>query len=185
MDALVGEKANDSEFEVLKNLVEQKASTLQLTLLEQQLVNKADKDTVNKIQSQLSNKADVSKVNTIEQTINNKADKTLVENLQNQLNELITFKKGVEKAEKEKMIASFYMLSDEDKKDVIENIDNYSLDDIEAKLSILCVRNKVSFNLDDNNKNVQTSDPITFNLQNVDDNVPDWVKALRSVASEM
>ena len=108
-----------------------------------------------------------------------------ITNLQNQLNELITFKKGVEKAEKEKMIASFYMLSDEDKKDVIENIDNYSLDDIEAKLSILCVRNKVSFNLDDNNKNVQTSDPITFNLQNVDDNVPDWVKALRSVASEM
>ena len=88
LDALVGEKANDSEFEVLKNLVEQKASTLQLTLLEQQLVNKADKDTVNKIQSQLSNKADVSKVNTIEQTINNKADKTLVENLQNQLNVL-------------------------------------------------------------------------------------------------
>ena len=37
---------------------------------------------------------------------------------------------------------TFYMLSDEDKKEVIENIDSYSLDDIEAKLSILCVRNK-------------------------------------------
>ena len=47
------------------------------------------------------------------------------------------------------MIASFYMLSDEDKKDVVANIDTYSLDDIEAKLSIICVRNKVSFNLDD------------------------------------
>ena len=38
-----------------------------------------------------------------------------------------------------------------DKKDVIENIDTYSLDDIEAKLSIICVRNKVNFNLEDDN----------------------------------
>ena len=104
--------------------------------------------------------------------------------LQSQLNELTTFKKGIEKAEKEKMIASFYMLSDEDKKDVIENIDNYSLNDIEAKLSILCVRNKVSFNLDDD-KN-KGNDPMTFNLNGgMSDDAPAWVKALRSVASEM
>ena len=45
------------------------------------------------------------------------------------------------------------MLSDEDKKDVIDNIDTYSLDEIEAKLSIICVRNKVSFNLEDDDKN--------------------------------
>ena len=104
--------------------------------------------------------------------------------LQSQLNELTTFKKGIEKAEKEKMIASFYMLSDEDKKDVIENIDNYSLNDIEAKLSILCVRNKVSFNLDDD-KN-KGNDPMTFNLNGgMSDDAPAWVKALRSVAGEM
>lgn len=104
--------------------------------------------------------------------------------LQSQLNELTTFKKGIEKAEKEKMIASFYMLSDEDKKDVIENIDNYSLNDIEAKLSILCVRNKVSFNLDDD-KN-KGNDPMIFNLNGgMSDDAPAWVKALRSVASEM
>ena len=104
--------------------------------------------------------------------------------LQSQLNELTTFKKGIEKAEKEKMIASFYMLSDEDKKDVVENIDNYSLNDIEAKLSILCVRNKVSFNLDDD-KN-KGNDPMTFSLNGgMSDDAPAWVKALRSVASEM
>ena len=104
--------------------------------------------------------------------------------LQSQLNELTTFKKGIEKAEKEKMIASFYMLSDEDKKDVIENIDNYSLNDIEAKLSILCVRNKVSFNLDDDKNNGK--DPMTFSLNGgMSDDAPAWIKAIRSVASEM
>lgn len=104
--------------------------------------------------------------------------------LQSQLNELTTFKKGIEKAEKEKMIASFYMLSDEDKKDVVENIDNYSLNDIEAKLSILCVRNKVSFNLDDDKNDGK--DPMTFSLNGgMSDDAPAWIKAIRSVASEM
>ena len=109
---------------------------------------------------------------------------TRISELEGQLAELTTFKKSIEKAEKEKMIASFYMLSDEDKKDVIENIDNYSLNDIEAKLSILCVRNKVSFNLDDNKD--EGKDPMTFSLNGgMADEAPAWVKALRSVASEM
>ena len=109
---------------------------------------------------------------------------TRISELEGQLAELTTFKKSIEKAEKEKMIASFYMLSDEDKKDVVENIDNYSLNDIEAKLSILCVRNKVSFNLDDNKD--EGKDPMTFSLNGgMTDEAPAWVKALRSVASEM
>ena len=116
--------------------------------------------------------------------VNYSAAQTRISELEGQLAELTTFKKSIEKAEKEKMIASFYMLSDEDKKDVIENIDNYSLNDIEAKLSILCVRNKVSFNLDDN-KN-EGNGPTTFNLNGgMNDEAPAWVKALRSVASEM
>ena len=41
------------------------------------------------------------------------------------------------------------MLSEEYKKDVTEHITEYSLDDIEAKLSVICVRTKVSFDLDD------------------------------------
>ena len=115
---------------------------------------------------------------------NYSAAQTRISELEGQLAELTTFKKSIEKAEKEKMIASFYMLSDEDKKDVIENIDNYSLNDIEAKLSILCVRNKVSFNLDDNKD--EGKDPMTFSLNGgMSDEAPAWVKALRSVASEM
>ena len=83
------------------------------------------------------------------------------------------------------MIASFYMLSDEDKKDVVENIDTYSVDDIEAKLSIICVRNKVSFNLEDD-KTPETK-PTTFSLDGNmgDENVPAWVKSLRDVAKTL
>ena len=84
------------------------------------------------------------------------------------------------------MIAQFYMLSDEDKADVIANIDTYSIDDIEAKLSIICVRNKVSFNLDEDNKN--NSNPTVYNLNNNDNddaNVPAWIKSLCETAKTM
>ena len=76
------------------------------------------------------------------------------------------------------------MLSDEDKRDVIENIDTYSVDEIEAKLSIICVRNKVSFNLDEDNR--ESSNPLVYNCQEVEDYaVPAWVKSLQQVAESM
>ena len=94
------------------------------------------------------------------------------------------FKLAAERKEKQQMIDSFYMLSDEDKKDVTEHIDTYSLDDIEAKLSIICVRNKVNFNLNDDKKNEQEDNPQgLFNLNGgVTDNAPDWIKAIRETA---
>ena len=109
-----------------------------------------------------------------------------IEDLESQIATLTEFKNKVDRAEKQKMIDSFSVLSDEEKKDVIENIDTYSLDDIEAKLSIICVRNKVSFNLDDD-KN-KGGNPTTFSLNgglDGDESVPAWIKAIRSVASEM
>ena len=109
-----------------------------------------------------------------------------IEDLESQIATLTEFKNKVDRAEKQKMIDSFSVLSDEEKKDVVENIDKYSLDDIEAKLSIICVRNKVSFNLDeDKNKG---GNPTTFSLNgglDGDESVPAWIKAIRSVASEM
>lgn len=93
---------------------------------------------------------------------------------------LVSFKNQIEREQKHAMIDSFYMLSDEDKKDVIDNIDTYSLDDIEAKLSIICVRNKVSFNLEEDNKN---SAPVVYNLNPIgdDDATPAWVKSIQRV----
>ena len=81
-------------------------------------------------------------------------------------------------AQKEEMIKSFYMLSEEDKADVIENIDMYSVDEIEAKLSVICVRNKVSFNLEEEGQ--KTSVVTTYNLNDTEDDAltPAWVKAV-------
>ena len=94
---------------------------------------------------------------------------------------LVEFKKAVERKEKEDMIAQFYMLSDEDKADVTANIDTYSLDDIEAKLSIICVRNKVSFNLDEN-KDDKGLTVFNLNSNMTDDSTPAWVKAAIAVS---
>ena len=109
------------------------------------------------------------------------------DSLKNEVASLTEFKKGIDKKEKEEMIKSFYMLSDEDKKDVVENIDTYSLNDIEAKLSIICVRNKVSFDLEDNKESHNA--PTVFNLNGntsiEEDSVPAWIKAVKSVAKEL
>ena len=106
------------------------------------------------------------------------------ETLTAQIDELTEFKAGVDRKDKQAMIDSFYMLSDEDKKDVIDNIDTYSLDEIEAKLSIICVRNKVSFNLEDDDKN---TDPTTYSLNggSEGDYTPAWIKSLQSVAKDI
>lgn len=104
--------------------------------------------------------------------------------LKEQIAPLAEFKNAAEKKDKEDMIAKFYMLSDEDKADVVENIDKYSLDDIEAKLSVICVRNKVSFDLDENNK---PNGATTFNLNDngsEDDDMPAWVKAAFATANK-
>ena len=98
--------------------------------------------------------------------------------------ELVEFKLAADRKEKQAMIDSFYMLTEDDKKDVIANIDNYSIDDIEAKLSVICVRNKVSFDLE---KDKEES-PTTFNLDNdgiEDDLTPAWIKAAMATKREM
>ena len=106
--------------------------------------------------------------------------------LETEVTALREFKVAAERKDKEAMIAGFYMLSDEDKKDVVDNIDTYSLDDIEAKLSIICVRNKVSFDLDDNKEEKKEVVTYSMNDQLSDDsNVPAFVKAMRNVAKDM
>lgn len=72
------------------------------------------------------------------------------------------------------------MLSDEDKKDVIANKAKYSLDDIEAKLSVICVRKKVNFDLEDTSKNEKDNPVATFNLEEQDSSIPAWINALKN-----
>jgi len=77
------------------------------------------------------------------------------------------------------------MLSDEDKKDVIENKEKYSLDEIKAKLAIICFEKKVNFNSDNsekNNNNIEDTDKeiITYSYDSYDENLPAWVKAVKN-----
>lgn len=107
-------------------------------------------------------------------------------NLETEVTSLREFKLTADRKEKQSMIDGFYMLSDDDKKDVVEHIDTYSLDDIEAKLSIICVRNKVNFNLNNNNEQDDNQPKGLFNLENpADDNVPEWIKAVRETAKKL
>lgn len=98
-------------------------------------------------------------------------------------NELVAFKAEVEDAKKDEMIKSFCFLSNDDKKEVIENKSKYSLEEIESKLSVICVRNKVNFNLDNNLKNdISTEEPVvtTFTVANEGPSIPAWIAALKN-----
>lgn len=92
--------------------------------------------------------------------------------------ELVEFKNNIEEKEKDDLIASFVMLSDEDKKDVIANKSNYSLREIKAELSMICVDKKVNFNLNEELRN-ETEVPFTYNLNSQESSIlPAWLKAV-------
>ena len=109
------------------------------------------------------------------------------EELESQIQPLKQFKLDTERIQKQEMIdKTFYMLSQEDKKDVIDNIDTYSLDDIEAKLSVICFRNKISFEALDDEEDL--NDPTTYNLGSDlfnDESTPAWVKAVLDTAKTL
>ena len=105
--------------------------------------------------------------------------------LEEENKKLIEFKQEIEDKQKDDLIASFYMLSDEDKKDVVENKANYSLDDIESKLSVICVRKKVNFNANEENATSEENEAtpaLTFNLDaHQADDMPAWLKVVDNV----
>lgn len=109
------------------------------------------------------------------------------EDLTAEIEPLRDFKLQADRKSKEDIISKFFMLSDEDKKDVSENIDKYSLEDIESKLSVIAFRKKVNFDLDSENASKKDdSAPTSFNLNNIaeqeDTNaLPDWVKAVKGM----
>ena len=140
--------------------------------------NKDDEDKKKKKKYSLEDVTEYQELKTEYEELKSKyaALETEKNSLIEEIEPLRKFKLASEKKDKEAMIAKFYTLSDDDKKDVIDNIDKYSVDDIEAKLSVICVRNKVSFDLDENKE----TKPTTYNLNNGEDDdesIPAWVKA--------
>jgi len=122
----------------------------------------------------------IEKIDTLTTNFTNATEKinqleSTISQLTSENSNLKDFKKNIEDKEKDDMINSFYMLSDEDKQDVIANKDKYSLDDIESKLSVICFRKKINFTETQVDNKV-----LTYNLQStVTDDVPDYIKALR------
>ena len=112
------------------------------------------------------------------------------EKLQNQFSdlsqkceELTSYKNKIEDAKKDELIDKFSMLSDEDKKDVIENKAKYSLEEIESKLSVIGFRNGVNFSL---NTEEEAEEPIQYTVNVEDTNsLPDWVKAVKEVEKNL
>ena len=70
--------------------------------------------------------------------------------------------------------------SDTDKADVIANKRKYSLDEIEAKLSVICFRKKVDFG----ESTKETTPTVTFNLTEDDNEIPAYISALRNTQKE-
>lgn len=99
--------------------------------------------------------------------------------LEQDYSELLTFKKNVENEKKDELIKSFYMLSNEDKKDVMENKEKYSIDEIEAKLSVICFRKKINFASEKEESEGEPAAPVTYSLEDATEDVPAWLNSIR------
>lgn len=108
---------------------------------------------------------------------------TKFSDLNTEYEKLVAFKAGIEDAEKDAMIAKFAMLSEEDKADVVANKSKYSLEEIESKLSVICVRKKVNFDSLDSSKinNNMSGKTFTYSLDGTSEgNAPAWVQAVKN-----
>ena len=108
---------------------------------------------------------------------------TKFSNLNTEYEKLVAFKAGIEDAEKDAMIDKFAMLSEEEKADVVANKSKYSLEEIESKLSVICVRKKVNFDSLDSSKinNNMSGKTFTYSLDGTSEgNAPAWVQAVKN-----
>ena len=106
---------------------------------------------------------------------------TAYSDLETKYQALVEFKNEIDNEKKDALINSFYMLSDEDKADVISNKANYSLDEIESKLSVICVRKRVNFDLEDTSKKEEVVENVTtYNMNDVEPTTPAWIAALKN-----
>ena len=100
--------------------------------------------------------------------------------LETQYQELVAFKNEIDNQQKDALIDEFYMLSDADKADVIAHKSEYTLDEIKAKLSVICFDKKINFTLNENVEEKNQEDIVTYTINSQENNsLPDWVKAVK------
>lgn len=99
--------------------------------------------------------------------------------LRAEVEDLRAFKLNTENKEKDALIASYYMLSDAEKADIIKNKEQYTLDEIEAQLALIYVRNNVDFSAGDEMEDAAEpeSPATTFSL---DDEPADFISPLQA-----
>ena len=105
--------------------------------------------------------------------------------LQQEYEELKNFKLSVEDKEKDQLINQFNMLSNEDKKDVIENKTKYTLEEIKSKLAVICFEKKINFVHQNEEKEPEEktkNDVITtFTIETQQNfEIPEWVQAVEN-----
>ena len=105
--------------------------------------------------------------------------------LEQEVVSLREYKKTIEDAKKDALINEFYMLTEEDKKDVIENKSKYTIDEIKAKLAVICFDKKVNFNLEDSSENEKEQKGIvTFSVVETENTDPEWVQAVEATMND-
>ena len=101
--------------------------------------------------------------------------------LQKDYQALIAFKNEVESAKKDEMIKSFYMLSDEDKIEVVDNKDKFTLEEIESKLSVIFTKKSLAEMSIKTESDAEEKPTVTFGLDDASiDSVPAWISAVRN-----
>lgn len=110
-----------------------------------------------------------------------------VESLRAEIKELREFKLNIENQQKDALINSYHMLSDEDKADVIAHKSEYSLEDIKAKLAVIYVEKNVDFNAIDGQEVDEPNEvpAMTFSLdEDVSmEGAPGFLEALRQLSN--
>lgn len=80
---------------------------------------------------------------------------------------------AVENKEKDALIAEFTMLSEDDKKEVIEHKTEYSLNEIKSKLAVICFDKKISYT----SAQPKSEEGITVDVI-VNETKPEWLQAV-------
>lgn len=142
-----------------------------------------EKDDDSKEEQKKEDDEDKKKYTALEVKYNELSDK--YSKLEQEVISLREYKKTIEDAKKDALINEFYMLTEEDKKDVIENKSKYTIDEIKAKLAVICFDKKVNFNLEDSSENEKEQKSIvTFNVIETENSDPEWVQAVEATMND-